>query len=344
MTVSIAQVAKLAGVSIATVSRCLNNPEKVRSATRAKVQKAIAETNYSPNSLAQSFRRGRTNVVMVVLPTVGDPFLGDVLSGIRSRLTGHYSVLLAETDLNHVDYEEVGALLVSRQIDGLILLATLLPFGATLEQMGEGRRLPVVVGCEPITSELTSLPSVHIDNEEAAFEATKYLIDIGHSDIAFVHGGKASLLTQDREQGFRKAMAASGLSVHEDFIQAGFMTVDGGVTSAKYLLGKARRPTAIFFANDEMALGALHAIARAGFRVPEDISVMGFDDSRYAAVASPPLSTVAQPAREIGERVADRMLAELDGTADHEKVVDLLPHRLVIRQSTGRPPRYGAAL
>ena len=173
MTTTIAQVAKLAGVSIATVSRCINNPEKVRPATRQKVQKAVAKTNYSPNSLAQSFRRGHTNIVMVVLPSVGDPFLGNVLSGIRSRLAGRYSVLLAETDLNHVDYEEVGALLVSRQIDGLILLATLLPFGASLEQMGEGRRLPVVVGCEPITQELRSLPSVHIDNEGAAFEATK---------------------------------------------------------------------------------------------------------------------------------------------------------------------------
>ena len=337
MTTTIAQVAKLAGVSIATVSRCINNPEKVRPATRQKVQKAVAKTNYSPNSLAQSFRRGHTNIVMVVLPSVGDPFLGNVLSGIRSRLAGRYSVLLAETDLNHVDYEEVGALLVSRQIDGLILLATLLPFGASLEQMGEGRRLPVVVGCEPITQELRSLPSVHIDNEGAAFEATKYLIDIGHRHIAFIHGGKASLLTQDREQGFRKAMEASSVPVHEDFIQDGHMTLDGGIAATNFLLGKARRPTALFCANDEMALGALHAIARAGYRVPDDISVMGFDDSRYAAVANPPLSTIAQPAREIGERVAERMLAELDGKGERDVVVDLLPHRLVIRQSTGRP-------
>ena len=332
---TISSVADLAGVSIATVSRCLNDPDRVRAGTREKVLKAISKLGYSPNTLAQSFRRGRTNVVMVVMPTVGCPFLSEVLSGVREGINGRFSIVIAEADLRHRSYEEVGAMLVSRQVDGLILLATLLPFGARLEDMVGERRLPIVLGCESISHELEGLPSVHIDNHQAAFEATRHLIDLGHERIGFISGPRDSLLTQDREQGFRAAMKEASLPVREPFVRSAEVTTEGGVSGASALLALAERPTAIFCSSDEMALGALHVLHRAGLRIPEDVSVMGFDDTRYAQIASPPLSTVAQPARDIGRRVGERMVQSIEGEDGGMPLVEILRHRLVIRQSTG---------
>lgn len=332
---TISSVAQMAGVSIATVSRCLNEPGRVNVRTRDRVQKAIDDLGYSPNTLAQSFRRGRTNVVMVVMPKVGCPFLSEVLVGVREGIGGKYSIVVAEADLKHRSYEEMGAMLVSRQVDGLILLATLLPFGTKIEDVGRDRRLPVVLGCESITHELGTLPSVQIDNFGAAYEATRHLIDLGHQRIAFICGPRDSLLTQDRERGFRTAMRDSGLPLDEAHVVAAEVTTDGGSTAATALLRCATRPSAVFCASDELAIGAMHVFRRAGLCIPDDISVMGFDDTRYAALAVPPLSTVAQPAHEIGRRVAARMIEEIEGPASDHRHVELLPHRLVIRQSTG---------
>jgi LacI family repressor for deo operon, udp, cdd, tsx, nupC, and nupG len=331
---TMAGVAALAGVSIATVSRCLNNPERVNADTREKVQKAIRKMGYSPNALAQSFRRGRTNVIMVVMPHVGCPFLGEVVAGVREGIGGRYSIVIAEANLRRQTYEEVGAMLVSRQVDGLVLLATLPPFGTKLEDIGRNRRLPVVVGCESVTEALKDLPAVHIDNFAAAYEATRHLIDLGHRRVAFVSGPAESLLTLDRERGYRAAMAESGFPIADGYVQAAPVNTDGGAAAATALLRLDPRPTAVFCASDEIAFGALHAIQRAGLRIPADMSVMGFDDTRYAAIAHPPLSTVAQPANEIGRRVAARIIEEIEGTSTGAGV-ELLRHRLIIRQSTG---------
>ena len=330
---TISSVAELAGVSIATVSRCVNDPDRVNSKTRARVQKAIAKLGYSPNTLAQSFRRGRTNIIMVVMPHAGCPFLSEVLAGVREGISGRYSLVIAEA--RHRSYEEFGAMMVSRQVDGMILLATMPPFGANLDQISPQRRLPVVLGCEPISDEMEALPSVHIDNFAAADEATRHLIGLGHQRIAFVSGPEGSLVTRDRERGFRAAMHDNGLAVDEDHLCRAPLSTEGGAAAAVELLCCDPRPTAAFCANDEMALGAMHVFQRAGLRIPEDISVMGFDDTRYAAIAAPPLTTVAQPANEIGRRVAARIIAEIEGTANDSDRIQTLGHRLVIRQSTG---------
>ena len=175
--VSIKEVARLANVSIATVSRSINSPEKVTEKTRLKVQDAIRRTGYSPNTLAQSFRRGRTNMVMVVLPSVGDPFFTAVMKGIRAAARSKgYSVVIEETQLNTLTADEIGAMLVSNQADGIILLASASPFGTEILSAKSKRRLPIVIGCETISPELAEFPSVQIDNIAAAKEATNFLI------------------------------------------------------------------------------------------------------------------------------------------------------------------------
>lgn len=178
--VSIKDVARIAGVSIATVSRCINNPERVKEQTRIKVQAAILQTGYSPNTLAQSFRRGKTNVIMVVLPSVGDPFFTGVMSGIRKVASEKgYSLLINETQFNAITADEIGAMVVSRQADGIVLLASMSPFGTSVLSSNSQRTLPIVIGCEVISWELAGFPTVHIDNTAAAQEATEYMLSRG---------------------------------------------------------------------------------------------------------------------------------------------------------------------
>lgn len=335
---SIKEVARIAGVSIATVSRCINNPQQVKELTRTRVQDAILKTGYSPNTIAQSFRRGRTNVIMVVLPSIGDPFFTDVMQGIRSVVADHdYSLIINETNFNTMTAKEVGAIMVSRQADGFILLASIFPFGNEVLKRAETRAQPIVIGCETISADLAGLPSVHIDNVEAAREATDFLISHGHRRVAFISGQGTSLLTRDRESGYRSAMQVAGLDIADGWVVEGQLSIDGAVKACRQLLEHPDRPTAIFCANDEMAMGCMSEIKNHGLKVPDDISVMGFDDIRYAAVTEPALTTISQPAREIGERVASRLLKAIEkGHQPNNKPV-ILPHKLVIRDSVTSP-------
>ena len=259
--VSIKDVARLAGVSIATVSRCLNTPDQVREPTREKVRKAIHQTGYSPNTLAQSFRRGKTHIIMIVLPSVGDPFFTDVMRGIRTvaRKRG-YSLLINETQFNTMTEDEIGAMLVSRQVDGIALLASMSPFGTQVLSAHSRRALPIVIGCETLSPELSQFPSIHIDNRSAADEATKYLIDQGHRRIAFVSGAADSLLTKDREEGYRLAMKRANIEIQEGWVAEGKMTIEGALEATHKLLNLSPRPTDIFCANDEMAIACMHGI------------------------------------------------------------------------------------
>jgi len=336
--VSIRQVAELAGVSIATVSRCLNEPGRVSARTRERVEQAVRTTGYAPNSLAQSFRRGHTNLIMVVLPSVGDPFFTGVLDGIREVTDAHgYSIIISETAHNTLTADEVGAMLASRQADGIILLASIFPYGPELLERARRHAQPIVIGCETLSPALMDLPGVHIDNTEAAREATQYLVSTGHRRIAFMTGEASSLLTADRETGYRRAMADAGLDIDEDWVVEGGMSIEGAERATAALLGARRPPTAIFCANDEMAIACLHALHQAGREVPHDVSVMGFDDIRYARVANPPLTTMAQPIGDIGRHVAKRLIEAIDQpeTAAWDALV--LPHALVVRDSVGPP-------
>ncbi len=337
-SVSIKEVAKLAGVSIATVSRCINNPEKVTEKTRIKVQDAILTTGYSPNTLAQNFRRGRTNIVMVVLPSIGVPFFSAVMRGIHAaaRAKG-YSVLIQETPLDSMTADEIGAMLVSNQTDGIILLASISPFGTEVLSAKSKQRLPIVIGCETISPELADFPSVHIDNIAAARDATNYLLAQGHQRIGMICGTESSLLTKDRELGYRNAMKQANLPVEDGWVVEGNLTISGARQATRNLMNHAHRPTAIFCANDEMAIGSLHEVKSAGLRVPEDISIIGFDDIRYAEVTDPPLTTIGQPAEEIGERVMYRLCRRIEGGEINGTEPEIVPHRLVIRQSVSRP-------
>lgn len=328
------EVAKLAGVSITTVSRCLNAPEKVGKKTLARVRRVIEDTKFSPNMLAQNLRRGKTNIILVVVHEIGSWLLSEILEGIRSVLDVRYSIVLTESrpgvsDNNFID------MLVAKQVEGVILLCSTLPFSKKLIEVNKSKSLPIVIGLEPISADLDQFPSVHIDNYQAAYDATIYLIKSGHKDIVFVSGPKHSFVTKDRELGFGAAMRTSEIYIDEAAIIHSDLTSNGGVNAAMEIFARPIMPTAIFCANDDMALGFLSFAARSGIRVPDDLSIMGFDDTRYAAIANPPLSTVLQPARDIGISAAKRLLRAIDDPEDIAVKAEILPHRLVIRSSTG---------
>ncbi|MEH6550275.1 MAG: LacI family DNA-binding transcriptional regulator [Pseudomonadales bacterium] len=336
---SITQVAKLAGVSIATVSRYINSPEQVKTKTGTKVAAAIAKTGYSPNSLAQNFRRGKTGNIVVFITSVGDPFLEGVMRGISQIAEEKkYNILIQETRSNTVSFDEYNKMVLSKQADGVILLAAICPFTAPIARPSESKQAPLIVACESVSEDLANLPSVRIDNESAAGEATDYLINLGHKDIAFIYGSSNSTLTLDRERGYKKAMKIAKLPIADDWIVEGGLSLAGARKATRKLLNHSTPPTAIFCANDEMAIACMHQIKTSGLSVPQDISVVGFDDIRYAEVQDPPLTTIAQPAEEIGERTILRLLKAIEG-GDIGQNTEVVPHKLVIRQSAARPPK-----
>ena len=336
---TIIEVARLAGVSTATVSRCLNDPDKVGKKTLARVRKVIEEINFSPNTLAQTFRRGKTNIILVVVHEIGSWLFSEILDGIRSVVGGRYSIILMESRFGLTENNNFVDMLVAKQVEGVILLCSPLPFSKKLIEVNKARQMPIVIGLEPLDPELNKLPSVHIDNYQAGFEGANYLIGLGHRRIVFISGPKDSLVTKDRELGFCDAMTQAGLPLDNGSVVYCDLTVNGGVNAANQILGQAAAPTAIFCANDDMALGVLSAAQRRRIEVPGQISVMGFDDTCYAAISAPPLSTIAQPARDIGIRAAARLLSAIEAPDPAAGATEILPHRLVVRGSTAAPPK-----
>lgn len=339
-TVSIKKVAKIAGVSISTVSRCLNSPERVRDTTLAAVQAAIAQTGYAPNALARNFRRGKTGLIMVVLQSVGLPFWEGVMRGINGVAQEEgYSILIRETASSPPELDDYCKMVISKEADGVIILASPSPFSTPSAYATSDRRIPIVLGCENVTDELAHIPSVRVDNRRAAFEATQYLLQLGHERIGFIAGSRSSLLTRDRERGYLDAMQASALGQNRAWVTNGDQSIEGARRATRKLLSLAEPPTAIFCANDEMAMACIYELKRNNLSVPQDVSVVGFDDTRYAAIMDPPLTTVVQPTEEIGERTMRRLLSAIEGR-DIGQAPEFVEHRLIVRESTA--PRQTA--
>ena len=225
-------------------------------------------------------------------------------------------------------------MVLSKQADGIILLASICPLTPASSTPAGRRPAPIVLGCENVTPELGQFPSVRIDNVKAAREGAAYLIEQGHRQIAFISGIADSMLTADRERGYRLAMAEAGLPVGADWVVEGRLSIACARSATRQLLQLDNAPTALFCGNDEMAIGAIHEIKACGMQVPGDVSVLGFDDIRYAEVMDPPLTTIAQPAEQIGERTMKRLLRAIEGQ-DIGTEPEIVKHKLIVRESTG---------
>lgn len=333
---NIKDVARLAGVSVATVSRALAKPEVVAEATRARVQKAVRASGYVPNTLARNFRRRRSNSVLVLVPDIANPFYSSIIRGIeRVALQHHYRILLGDTQNETVRERAYTEMVTQRHADGIICLGMSIPFATR-----KGRRTvdptwpPMVMACE-YHGEIP-VPTVCIDNTAAAVEAVRHLIDLGHRDIAFINGPENSPLCQDRLEGYCAALAAAGIRAQRHWLRSGDFSLDSGREQMRSILGAKGLPTAVFCANDDMAIGAMQEARTRGMTLPQDLSVMGFDDIAYAAFSSPALSTVRQPREQIGMAAMQLIIEEFEqGHCDKGRIV--LSHELVVRESTTAP-------
>jgi LacI family repressor for deo operon, udp, cdd, tsx, nupC, and nupG len=336
---NIYEVARRVGVSTATVSRVLSQPNVVAPATRRRVLDAIEHLGYEPNSTAQSLRTLRTGKLLVTVPDISNPFFSLILQGIEDAAQRDgYAVLVGDTQHDHKREERYALMLKRKEADGLIFLGHRLPKeAATLIHAMAPRCAPVVNGCE--FSPTLGIPSVHIDNAKAAYEAMDHLYGLGHRRIGIVTGPLVSPLSRDRLSG-ATARAKKQRATRDFVVMHGDFSIESGAAAAERLLGRTERPTAIFCFNDEMAMGAIEVAHRLGVRVPDQLSVVGFDDIRFARHTGPPLTTIAQPMRQIGEGTVRLLLGILAGGGNAETPESVtLPHKLVVRASTAPPPR-----
>lgn len=333
---TIYEVARRARVSTATVSRVLSQPDVVAPATRRRVLQAVERLGYQPNSTAQNLRTLRTGKLLVTVPDISNPFFSLILQGIEEAAQREgYAVLVGDTQHDDVREDRYATMLKRKEADGLIFLGHRLPkTAAELVRTLAPRCAPVVNGCE--FSPRLGIPSVHIDNEKAASEAMDHLYRLGHRRIGVVTGPLVSPLSRDRLKG-ALARAKQARAERECIVMNGDFSIESGSVAAERLLGRRDPPTAIFCFNDEMAMGVLETARRRHLTVPGALSVVGFDDIRFARYTDPPLTTVAQPMRAIGEGTVRLLLQILNdhGTAP-ESVT--LPHTLTVRSSTA-PPR-----
>lgn len=329
MMTKMTDVAKLAKVSPATVSRVLSNSPYVSEKTRRKVLDAIEQLGYKPNRLASNFRKMTSKTVIVVLPDISNPFFAQIVKGFKdvARERG-YHVLLGDTgnDLN-VEREFI-ELVKEKFVDGVLLATARIP----KEEIAKvSEEMPVVLACEYIDG--FDIPTVAIDNIGAARAATQHLISLGHRKIAHITGPLSVVLGRDRLKGYQQALLVNEIPVNEDFIQEGDFSVRAGYDLTRKLLAMENRPTAVFAANDEMAIGAVKAAKEFGLRVPDDLSVVGFDDIPLSTLVEPALTTIHQPKYDIGTHSMNMLLDMVEGRENARKQV-VLQHELVTREST----------
>ncbi|GIX21847.1 MAG: DNA-binding transcriptional regulator CytR [Gammaproteobacteria bacterium] len=327
---NIREVARLAGVSVATVSRALSHPEKVAPATLEKVQAAIAELDYRPNMLARNFRQARAFAIVVLVPDLSNSFFATVIRAIEDRAQQRgYVVLLGDTRDSRVRERSCLRLVETRLADGVIQLSP----HATAHPDRDEILCVYACGCEN-----TPAPSVRIDNVRAARTVVEHLLALGHRRIGVISGLRDNPHSRDRLKGYKQALRAAGLAFEPSWVAEGDFTLASGLEAARRLLARREaRPTALFCMNDEMAIGALRAAKTLGLEVPKQLSVTGFDDIRYAPYTDPPLTTVAQPAEAMGRAAADLLLDRIEQRAgDNELVV--LPFEFIVRGSTGPAP------
>ena len=325
--VTISDIALRANVSKSTVSRVINGTTKVNKEKEEAVLAAMEEMNFQPNVFAQGLASGNSKTIGVVTQNIGSPIYDSISQGVLKGLTqSTYSPIFAdgqwEPDVGHAAVET----LLGRKVDGLIVIGSGLPRDE-LERLNS--ILPtVVVGREIEGWENQCL---FIDNEQAGYDATRHLIDLGHRQIAHITGIKDHQDSVRRMEGFRRAMNESGTDIDEELICEGHFDGNSGVMAIQNLLNKGKSFSAIFASNDMMAFGARLALHRRGLRVPDDISIIGFDDQAEAAFATPPLTTVRQPAQEMGQAAAEAMVQFIGG---REYDMPSLPTKIIVREST----------
>ena len=325
--VTLENVAAAAGVSPSTVSRILNGTAVVSDDKRAAVDEAIARLGFVPNPVARGLAGGRTLSIGVVTQAIDSPFYGGALRGIEQTLSARgYSPLFVSGQWSAVHEARCIETLRSRRVDGIIVLTGRLG-DPTLA--ATARELPVVVTGRTLAA--PGLCALDFDNVEGARMATQHLLDLGHRRIGFISGDLRHADGKQRLRGYRAALDAAGVPGDPALVMQGDFTEASGLVAVERLIDSGERFTAVFAANDQMAFGASLGLYRRRLRVPDDVSLVGFDDLASAVYAIPPLTTVHHPVLELGQLAAQAMLQLLDGEVP---TLALPPPRLIVRESS----------
>jgi LacI family transcriptional regulator len=327
--VTIKDIARVSGVSYSTVSRVLNNKDHVKPEKREQVLAAVARLQYVVNPQARSLAGGRSNVIGLLVPELGNGYIGEVVRGIDDGLSSSGYDMMLYTTHRHADKEATYLKTLVRGLtDGLLLLVPSDPRGYldTLRQ----EQFPYVVIDHQGFDDFS--PTVIAKNYQAALSATTYLIDLGHRRIGFIMGQRHLNSANERFKGYRDALQAHGIAFEPELVVDGEFLQSVSYAAADQLLARADRPTAIFASNDLCAFGAMDAARNRGLSIPNDISILGFDDIPQAASVRPALTTVRQPLMEMG-RIATRMLLDYIANPQLPRERIFLETELVIRDS-----------
>ena len=327
---TIKDVARELDISVATVSRALSKPHLLRPATVQRVREAVDRLGYRPNLVAQNLKLGSTRIIYVVIPSLS-PFFLEIFRGIeRAALELGYSAVIGHTGRDPAREGEFFDQVACGRADGVMLLSS-----ARVETPAPHQhQLPPTVAVLE-AAEGQDFPSVRVDHVKAAMQATNHLIELGHRRIAHITGNARAPMAVHRREGFIAAMTAAGLKSGEENCVPAEFTPEAGQSAMEILLTRPQVPTAVFCANDEIAIGAIRAIRAAGLRVPEDISVIGYDDQRLGRIYDPPLTTVHVPTFDLGYQAMVKMrriLAHEDFEYDA-----LLPTHVIKRATTAAP-------
>lgn len=338
----ISDIAKEAGISVATVSRVINGTATVSPEVTARVQAAIAKFNYQPNVWGRRLRQQASHTVLVFVPNIRNPYYASIVTGIEetARKLG-YGTTLCITNNDKARESEFKELLQNGHADGAIFLYI---DKQNTEIPKLAKTFPIVQCCEYCQDE--SVPHISIDNYGAAKQVMQYLLSIGHKHIGFVGTQNHYISSDERLRGYESALEEAGLKV--DHSRIAFADDDynfkSGIRAASALLVQPVKPTAIFCISDVLALGAVRAAEELGFKVPEDVSIVGFDDVEYASMFKPMLTTVSQPGYSLGKSSAELLIKKIKSyTKDAKDAKDttgmaggsaFLPHKLILRDST----------
>ena len=332
---TLSDVARRAGVSTMTVSRVINESGYISQDARARVNEAVAELGYMPNALARQLRSRRTKTIALVVTDIRNPFFTTIASGVEDTARSRgYAVMFCNTYESEVEEAEYVRVLIERRVDGVLLVPSC-GAGASVQLLQE-HGMPTVVLDRHVHD--VQADEVRADSRAGAYDAVHHLTDLGHRRIAVLAGPEGVSTSTDRVAGYRKALLEACPGGECGQILFGEFNEASGYSMTRQILEAESRPTAIFAANNFIAFGAIRALREAGLGIPEDMSMVVFDDLPPGWVLDPFLTVVSQPAYEIGTRAAELLLERLTGEAPEGPRSIVLPSELIVRRSTA-PPR-----
>jgi LacI family transcriptional regulator len=330
--VTIKDVAREAGVSVATVSKILNLPDYSKPETREKVTAAIKRLNYQPNHAAQSMVRKKAGMIALIIPDVRNPFFTEAARGVEDVANEHnYRVMLCNTDEDPLKQQKYLQALQGRIVDGFII-AVASDDSRQLKKIGRSE-LPFVLIDRECKNYRTD--AVIVDNRDGASKAVRHLLNNGRRRVGFIAGKQDTQTGRERLRGYGDALAEKGISLDRQLVKDGKFTIEGGYLAAQALLEMTERPDALFVANNAMTIGALKVINEKGIRIPEEIALIGFDDADWAEFFTPALTVIRQPTYTMGSLAGEILFRKLDKAKPVEIKEVVLKPELVIRKSCG---------